>query len=174
MAVQNPEFEALSQFLGVNLKKYKLKYNDKVPQISANKNSINGHGTVCKYLASASNKNLLGSSIEEEAAISQWIEYRLTQVDRSSKEQDVLVVLKELNDYLGDKVYLVGHRLSLADILLYYGMHSIMSNLTFYDKEKYMNLSRWFDQVQHIEGVRPHDLPLVVFQKSRLYTMDLS
>jgi glutathione S-transferase len=33
---------------------------------------------------------------------------------------------QELNDFLVDKVYLVGHRFSLADILLYYGMHRIM------------------------------------------------
>jgi hypothetical protein len=30
MAGQNPELEALSQFLGVNLKKYKLKFIDEV------------------------------------------------------------------------------------------------------------------------------------------------
>lgn len=32
-------------------------------------------------------------------------------------------MLQDLNAYLEDRVYLTGHRLTLADALLYYGLH---------------------------------------------------
>ena len=45
-------------------------------------------------------------------------------------------------------VYLVGCQLTLADIMLYYGLHPVMSELTVHEKEQLINLSRWFNQVQ--------------------------
>lgn len=33
--------------------------------------------------------------------------------------------LQDINTYLEDKVYFVGHQLSLADFLLYYGLHNL-------------------------------------------------
>ncbi|KAL1484931.1 hypothetical protein MTO96_032280 [Rhipicephalus appendiculatus] len=47
-------------------------------------------------------------------------------------------------------------------------LHPVVSSLTFKDKEKYGHLCRWFDLVQHQEGLR-QNLPLVVFSKTRLY-----
>lgn len=36
----------------------------------------------------------LGNSLEAEMAIEQWLEYRVTQVDRCSHEKEVTVVLQ--------------------------------------------------------------------------------
>uniref|UniRef100_A0A8C4XN07 GST C-terminal domain-containing protein n=1 Tax=Falco tinnunculus TaxID=100819 RepID=A0A8C4XN07_FALTI len=75
----------------------------------------------------------------------------------------------DLNLHLEDKVYLAGNIFTLADILMYYGLHHVMVDLTVQEKEKYLNVSRWFNHIQHYPGVRQH-LSNVVFIKNRLYT----
>lgn len=42
-------------------------------------------------------------------------------------------------------------------------------DLAIQEKEKHMNVTRWFDQVQHYTGVR-HHLPPVVVLRNRVYT----
>ncbi|XP_025772729.1 eukaryotic translation elongation factor 1 epsilon-1 [Puma concolor] len=42
-------------------------------------------------------------------------------------------------------------------------------DLTVQEKEKYLNVSRWFCHIQHYPGIRQH-LSTVVFIKNRLYT----
>ena len=48
---------------------------------------------------------------------------------------------------MSKRVYLVGHELTLADIMLYYALHPVMLELTVHGKEQLINLSRWFNQV---------------------------
>lgn len=38
----------------------------------------------------------------------------------------ILSILQDLDLYLGDMVYLAGNHFTLADILLYYGIHPLM------------------------------------------------
>ncbi|KAI5942093.1 Eukaryotic translation elongation factor 1 epsilon-1 [Manis javanica] len=76
---------------------------------------------------------------------------------------------QDLNSYLEDKVYLTGYNFTLANILLYYGLHCFIVDLTFQEKEKYLTVSRWFCHIQHYPGIRQH-LSSVVFIKNRLYT----
>ncbi|XP_054371589.1 eukaryotic translation elongation factor 1 epsilon-1 isoform X3 [Molothrus aeneus] len=45
----------------------------------------------------------------------------------------------------------------------------LKADLTVQEKEKYLNVSRWFNHIQHYPGVRQH-LSDVVFIKNRLYT----
>ncbi|XP_054448067.1 eukaryotic translation elongation factor 1 epsilon-1 isoform X1 [Pteronotus mesoamericanus] len=42
-------------------------------------------------------------------------------------------------------------------------------DLTVQEKEKYLNVSRWFCHIQHYPGIRQH-LSSIVFIKNRLYT----
>ncbi|XP_046733500.1 eukaryotic translation elongation factor 1 epsilon-1 isoform X4 [Silurus meridionalis] len=74
----------------------------------------------------------------------------------------------ELNEYLVDKVYLAGNSITLADALMYYGIHHIISELAVQQKEKYLNVTRWFDHIQHYPGVR-HHLPPVIVLRNRVY-----
>jgi len=41
--------------------------------------------------------------------------------------------LQELNTYLSDKVYFVGHHITLADILLYRSLHRIFVSFVLLD-----------------------------------------
>ncbi|XP_078579987.1 eukaryotic translation elongation factor 1 epsilon-1-like [Branchiostoma floridae x Branchiostoma japonicum] len=174
MAVRvEEEVKSLVNFLGLPAYKVTTHGDLKVPQLqTSNGRTLMGLATISKFLAKSSPSNgakLLGISPEEHAEIAQWLEYRVTVVNRSVEKKDVQAMLKELNSYLLDKVYFLGFHLSLADLVIYHGLHPVMCQLNFYEKQQYQNVSRWFDQVQHYPGVQQH-LPKVVFVRNSLYT----
>lgn len=132
---------------------------------------IRGLVSISKHLArNSSRAELLGHTAEEKALVNQWMEYRITKIDPCENDvRSMQGVLKELNSYLTDKVFFVGHRFTLADVLLYRSLHRIFMELSFYDKQHLIHLSRWFNQVQHTPGVKQH-LSEVFFQRSNIYT----
>lgn len=67
---------------------------------------------------------------------------------------------QELNDYLSTRSYLVGQNLTLADVVVYYSLYEIMNSITPVAKEKYLNVSRWFEHLQKIGEIR-QSLPVV-------------
>ncbi|XP_060077449.1 eukaryotic translation elongation factor 1 epsilon-1-like [Ylistrum balloti] len=165
------ELSRLATYLGVSCGKISFDGKEKVPVLKVQNNSNpKGLVTVAKYLTRSSQHAdaLLGATQEDKAAVDQWLEYRVTHIDRSTQDKDVTSCLKELNQYLADKVYIMGNWLTLADILLYNGLVKIVGGLTFYEKETFVNLSRWFDNIQHQTAVR-QTLELVPFQRNQLY-----
>ncbi|KAK2159850.1 hypothetical protein LSH36_145g07010 [Paralvinella palmiformis] len=76
---------------------------------------------------------------------------------------------KELDTYLSDRVYLVGFYCTIADVVLFLGLYSIISEMSFYDKQKHLHLSRWFDQVQHQPGILQNSKK-VYFQRNMIYS----
>ncbi|XP_064559490.1 eukaryotic translation elongation factor 1 epsilon-1 isoform X1 [Zonotrichia leucophrys gambelii] len=144
---------------------------EQVPVLQSNNGpGLRGLMTIAAHLVRQARKEqLLGSTAEEKAVVQQWLEYRVTRVNGGSSKEDTRTILKDLNMHLEDKVYLAGNIFTLADILMYYGLHYIMVDLTVQEKEKYLNVSRWFNHIQHYPGVRQH-LSDVVFIKNRLYT----
>ncbi|XP_061522335.1 eukaryotic translation elongation factor 1 epsilon-1 isoform X1 [Phycodurus eques] len=76
---------------------------------------------------------------------------------------------RDLNLYLQDKVCMAGDHFTLADVLMYNGIHPLIVDLTFQEKEQYMNVTRWFDHIQHRAGIR-HHLPRVVVLRNKIYT----
>ncbi|XP_078541949.1 eukaryotic translation elongation factor 1 epsilon-1 [Lissotriton helveticus] len=167
-----PELCALEKSLGLRQgHKYSSQGdNGTVPVLQSNNGpSLVGLATIAAHLVKQAKKEqLLGSSAEEKAIVHQWLEYRVTRVDKPSSKEDICTMLKDLNLYLEDKVYFVGMRFTLADILMYYGLHPIMATLSIQEKEKYENVSRWFCHIQNYPGIRQH-LPNIVFIKNRLY-----
>ncbi|XP_054047693.1 eukaryotic translation elongation factor 1 epsilon-1 isoform X1 [Rissa tridactyla] len=142
-----------------------------IPVLQTNNGpGLTGLMTIAAHLVKQAKKDqLLGSTAEEKAVVQQWLEYRVTRVDGGSSKEDTRIILKDLNIHLEDKVYLAGNIFTLADVLMYYGLHHIMVDLTVQEKEKYLNVSRWFSHIQHYPGVRQH-LSKVIFMKNRLYT----
>ncbi|XP_068787995.1 eukaryotic translation elongation factor 1 epsilon-1 [Struthio camelus] len=166
------ELALLEKSLGLQKgNKYGVQGERKVPVLQTNNSpSLIGLITIAAHLVKQAKKEeLLGSTAEEKAVVQQWLEYRVTRVDGRSSKEDTRIILKDLNTYLEDKVYLAGNSFTLADILMYYGLHPVMVDLTVQEKEKYLNVSRWFNHIQHYPGVRQH-LSNVIFIKNRLYT----
>ncbi|XP_017771882.1 PREDICTED: eukaryotic translation elongation factor 1 epsilon-1 [Nicrophorus vespilloides] len=96
-----------------------------------------------------STKNLAGETSEEKAELYQWLEYSLIYVSQSP-----LHYLSEINEFLTTRTYFVAQTLTIADVLLYYILYNVMENLTYLEKEKYINLSRWFDNMQQNPELR--------------------
>uniref|UniRef100_A0A8D0L5Q7 Eukaryotic translation elongation factor 1 epsilon-1 n=1 Tax=Sphenodon punctatus TaxID=8508 RepID=A0A8D0L5Q7_SPHPU len=166
------ELDLLEKSLGLTKgNKYGVQGERKTPVLQTNSGpSLTGLTTIATHLVKQAKKEqLLGSNAEEKAIVRQWLEYRVTQIDGQSNKDDIRIILKDLNLYLEDKVYVTGNNFTLADILMYYGLHSIIADLTVQEKEKYLNVSRWFNHIQHYPGVRQH-LSNIVFIKNRLYT----
>lgn len=165
------ELRLLEKSLGLKPgNKYSAQGERQIPVLQTNNGpSLMGLSTIATHLVKQANKeHLLGSTAEEKAIVQQWLEFRVTRVDGHSSKEDTQTLLKDLNSYLEDKVYLAGHSITLADILLYYGLHRFIVDLTVQEKEKYLNVSRWFCHIQHYPDIRQH-LSSVVFVKNRLY-----
>ncbi|XP_041045074.1 eukaryotic translation elongation factor 1 epsilon-1 [Carcharodon carcharias] len=167
------ELESLEKTLGLRGRS-KLGHGQSgstIPVLQTNNGpSLVGLTTIASHLVKVAKKEaLLGSTAEKSAIVHQWLEYRITQIDRCNSQEDARMVLKELNCYLEDKVYLAGNSLTLADIMVYNGLHHIVAELTHEEREKYMNVSRWFNHIQHYPGVRQHSAA-VIFMKNRLYS----
>ncbi|KAM4606402.1 eukaryotic translation elongation factor 1 epsilon-1 [Polymixia lowei] len=165
------ELSSLEKYLGLKKpNKYSTQGDTKLPVLQSNNGpSLVGLVTIaCHLVKEAKHPELLGDSAENRAVVQQWLEYRVTKVDGCTKE-DIKTILKDLNLYLQDKVYLAGNQFTLADSLMYYGIHPLIVDLAVQEKEKYVNVTRWFDHVQHYPGVR-HHLPPVVVLRNRVYT----
>ncbi|XP_071511561.1 eukaryotic translation elongation factor 1 epsilon-1-like [Diadema antillarum] len=169
MAGQRGEIKAIASFLNVGNVKVNINSETQTPCVQCNGTSVSGLMSIAAYLAAyAGRTELVGQDARTQALIGQWLEYRVTEIDRCQGEKDEVTILKELNAYLSTRSYFVGNCFSLADLLLYYGLHKKVSGLTYQEKEKYLHLSRWFDNVQRIPNVR-QQLAEVPFTLNRLY-----
>ncbi|XP_044777180.1 eukaryotic translation elongation factor 1 epsilon-1-like [Neomonachus schauinslandi] len=151
--------------------KYSVQGEHQIPVLQTNNGpSLTGLTPVAAHLVKQANKEyLLGSTAEEKASVQLWLEYRVTQVDGHSNKDNIRTLLKDLNSCLEDKAYLTGFNFTLADILLYYGLHRFRVDLTVQEKEKYLSVSHWFCHIQHYPGIMQH-LSIVLFIKNRRYT----
>ncbi|KAK1884766.1 Eukaryotic translation elongation factor 1 epsilon-1 [Dissostichus eleginoides] len=143
------ELSSLEKYLGLKKpNKYSTQGDKKVPVLQNNNGPpLVGLGTIASHL---------------------WLEYRVTKLDGCTKE-DTKAILKDLNLYLQDKVYMAGNQFTLADTFMYFGIHPIIVDLSVQEKEQYVNVARWFDHIQRCPGVRHHLPPLVVL-RNRIYT----
>ncbi|KAG8442406.1 hypothetical protein GDO86_011263 [Hymenochirus boettgeri] len=145
--------------------------NSKIPVLQNKKgHRMVGLATIASYLVKeAKIEEILGSTVEEKAIVQQWLEYRTSHIDRVSCWEDIRNILKDLNHYLEDKVYFVENMITLADILIYYGLHPVIAGLSFQEKETFVNVSRWFCHIQNYPSIQQH-FPVVVFIKNRIYS----
>lgn len=61
---------------------------------------------------------------------------------------------QELNDYLQTRSYLVGYALTIADAAVFLSLSPVVAALSYVDKERYANVSRWFNHVQNVTNFR--------------------
>ncbi|XP_008305743.1 eukaryotic translation elongation factor 1 epsilon-1 [Cynoglossus semilaevis] len=164
------ELSSLEKFLELKKpNKYSTQGDKKVPVLqSSDGPPLVGLITIaCNLVKEAKRSELLGDSAESRAVVQQWLEYRVTKLNNYNKD-DIRTILKDLNLYLQDKTFMAENQFTLADILMYYGIHPIILDLAMQEKEQFMNVTRWFDHIQHYPGVRRH-LPPVVVLKNRIY-----
>ncbi|XP_040921799.1 eukaryotic translation elongation factor 1 epsilon-1 [Toxotes jaculatrix] len=165
------ELSSLEKYLGLKKpNKYSTQGEKKVPVLQNNNGPpLVGLVTIACYLVKeAKRPELLGDTAESRAVVQQWLEYRVTKLNGCTKD-DIRTILKDLNLYLQDKAYLAENQLTLSDILVYYGIQPLIVDLAIQEKEQYVNVTRWFDHIQHYPGVRRHLSPVVVL-RNRIYS----
>uniref|UniRef100_A0A3Q1G0Y4 Eukaryotic translation elongation factor 1 epsilon 1 n=1 Tax=Acanthochromis polyacanthus TaxID=80966 RepID=A0A3Q1G0Y4_9TELE len=131
------ELSSLEKYLGLKKpNKYSTQGDKKVPVLQNNNGPpLLGLATIaCHLVKEAKRPELLGDTAESRAVVQQWLEYRVTKLDSCAKE-DIKIILKDLNLYLQDKVYLAGNRFTVADTLMYYGIHPLIVDLAVQEKE---------------------------------------
>ncbi|KAL4235733.1 Eukaryotic translation elongation factor 1 epsilon-1 [Mactra antiquata] len=170
MATTGDTIQSISAYLGVKCGKITYDGPEKIPVMKGKTGTRKGFTTILKHLARAAEKqNLIGENLGEKAVVDQWLEFKTCYIDRCGAEKDTNQILKELNTYLSDKVYFLSHRVSLIDLALYYTLYTTIKELTFYDKQKYLHLSRWFNNMQQSNSIRQSSL-YITFSKTQLYS----
>ncbi|XP_060528284.1 eukaryotic translation elongation factor 1 epsilon-1 isoform X2 [Cylas formicarius] len=92
----------------------------------------------------------------------------LSESKSSLGPKNILEEAQDFNGILRTKTFLVEDRITIADVFLYYTISYIMENLANADKEKYLNVSRWFDNLQQNVSLR-QSRKLVDFNINFLY-----
>lgn len=110
---------------------------------------------------------LCGRDNLEECVIRQWLEYIMIKFLRHCDTDDTVhKLLGDLNDILSDRVYFVAHKLSVADVVLYYVLYPILVKLAIKRKRNYVHICRWFDHIQQDPEIRQENNLLLFPGKS--------
>ncbi|XP_077865086.1 eukaryotic translation elongation factor 1 epsilon-1-like, partial [Saccoglossus kowalevskii] len=96
MADVKQDVRAIAKFLGLNSVKVNVNSETKTPVLhTENSKSVEGLSSITVYLAKkCNNRKILGETAEQYAVVSQWSEYRVTQIDRCKNKEDICTVLK--------------------------------------------------------------------------------
>jgi hypothetical protein len=110
-------------------------------------------------------ENLVGRTPAQRALVSQWMEYNLSSLWDCSIST---ASLKELNEALQNSAYFAGPSLTVADVVIYHSLYPVYKEMSFFQKEKYYNLSRWFRLVQEDDKLRVRN-EKIIFSTIPLY-----
>lgn len=71
--------------------------------------------------------NLADKDLATQCLITQWFEYAVLFVTPATNSRHTAdIVLRELDEYLLTRSYLVGQSLTIADIVMFYALHPIV------------------------------------------------
>ncbi|KAK9807922.1 hypothetical protein WJX73_002578 [Symbiochloris irregularis] len=123
--------------------------------------TLTGPNTICRYLVSCdpSKKDvLLGKTASEAALVADWLSFR-NETDCSGEQQ-----LAKVNEHLTSRVYLCGHHLTLADLVVYGALHRPVANFPTAQANRFCNIVRYVDFLQHTVD-REHIFPPIAVTK---------
>jgi len=130
--------------------------------------TIAGANAACRYIASRGpQSNMMGRSFKERAQVEQWIDwsgyelepwrdvwvYPVLGVSNFNRDQgsykaaksDVQAKLKVLNNYLASRTFLVGERMTMADVSVCAALFDLFQNVLDVNYRKtIMNVERYF------------------------------
>jgi len=138
----------------------------KVPVLETKEGCIWESNAIARYVARLDpNTKLFGSNAFENALVEQWLDFAGAEVTlplrvwiypilgymenhpeaTNKAKADIRKVLSILNDYLADKTFLVGERITLADIVVAVSMvylYKLVLDPGF--RKPFVNTNRWF------------------------------
>lgn len=141
-----------------------------LPVRTYNNTSTKGFLNIILAYVKESKSELLGKTAEDKADVYQWIEYADVYLQQRSVSQVISDLLPGLNGVLSSKTYLASNKLTIADVILYYMLLSVMESISHIEKERFVNISRWYDNLQQDDGLRQRN-SLINFNASFLSTV---
>jgi len=100
-------------------------------------------------------KDLLGSDENEGKEVHKWLDNYDNNLFSLLKANDkqTNATLHKLNKELLSRVFLISNHLTVADVTFFVALHPLLS--AWDDKEMtiFMNITRWFDHIQHLPEV---------------------
>ncbi|XP_014474523.1 PREDICTED: eukaryotic translation elongation factor 1 epsilon-1 [Dinoponera quadriceps] len=163
--------EKVAQYLDILPEKLEFSDKNVLFALKNEKKSplLQGFNTIIQMLATNSKcTDIFGKDKESQARSQQWLEYITVCVNHMDFPLNAKRILNELNTALIGVTYLAGIEKTIADITLYYILHSIMKKLSHQDKAQYVHVSRWFDNVQQEEKLR-RELDLISFDLMHIF-----
>ncbi|KAJ2629197.1 G4 quadruplex nucleic acid binding protein [Coemansia sp. RSA 1290] len=117
---------------------------DQLSRLDLDGQQAEGTNSVAQLLATKCNSDLAGTTDTEKAEVSQWMTMsaRQGQAERS-------VFAQTINSHLAQRTFLVGNKLSLADVVAFANVHPYMASLSSQKRFAVCNFSRWYDLIQH-------------------------
>ncbi|CAK4075039.1 unnamed protein product [Aphanomyces euteiches] len=114
---------------------------------------MNQPNTIARYFGRAADREveLCGQDALEQAEIVHWMD--VATALRHPEPLNPAVQWEAMDKALASRVYFVGNRPTLADAALFWSIHRAFKTKPA-DLAKYVNVRRWFNQVQHTVGVR--------------------
>jgi len=140
----------------------------KLPILEINEGVIFEPNAAASFVARQAKKSLFGSNDYEHAQLQQWIEFAVCEIDLPASvwvfpilgyipnnpsatqraKGDIRKVLEILNNHLADRTFLVGERVSLADIVVATSLHRLYVRvLDPAFRKVFVNTNRWFNTI---------------------------
>jgi elongation factor 1-gamma len=161
--VEVPEFNVEtdsknSEFLKKNL-------TGKVPFLETEEGGIFGSNAIARYVAKLGKNKLYGSTPFDAASVEQWIDFAVSEIDLAAAvwvypiqgvipnnanatqkaKGDIRKAMENLNKHLLSRTFLVGNRISLADIVVatsLYRLYELVLDSAF--RKQFVNTNRWY------------------------------
>lgn len=147
-------------------KEGKIVSKDDTPSLVVNKLEIKGLLPILSQLNTLSG-NIMGSSNLEKSLVRQWIQFQFGCLDLSDRKITE-AQFRKLNENLCNKTFLAGENFTVADVLLYHGIHKVYTEMSFQEKDKFIHLSRWFKNIQQDQKLR-RGKSVIAFSRMKLY-----
>lgn len=109
---------------------------------------VQGTNKISTLLAQSAERS--GATDEEKAEVQRWLKASETTIDEE--------LLLDLNTYLAQQTFLVGHDWTVADLVLFARLHPAVSRWDAGKQSEYCHITRWFDHIQHFDSISSHDV----------------
>jgi len=140
----------------------------KVPVLETEEGCIFGANAVARYVAKLGKNKLYGSSPFDAASVEQWIEFAANEIDlpaavwvypiqgiipnnptaTQKAKGDIRKCMENLNKHLLSRTFLVGQRITLADIVVamsVYRLYELVFEPPF--RKAFINVNRWYETI---------------------------
>jgi len=106
-------------------------------------------------------KSVCGDTDSDKKEIEKWLKYCKTEVlPILQQSEKLLSKLHKINKDLLSSVFCIGEQLTVIDLLYFVVLNPTVKQWSDQERFTFCNLTRWFDFIQHFEGIENY-LPVI-------------